>query len=55
MNTTGLAVAGIGIGLLLIAFSMRKQGAKPNYKAFILGGVTMLLLAILSAVFGFKI
>jgi hypothetical protein len=49
----------IGIGLVGISFTglgilMRKQ-QKRDWRAFILGGITMLAVVILSLVFGFSL
>jgi hypothetical protein len=53
MKVIDFAIITIGIGLLLIAWSMR--GTKRNWVGVFAGGCTLLVLDILSKIFGFSL
>ena len=53
MNPMQLAVLGAGISFTGIGVLMRRQ--KKNWKAFLFGGITLLVLAVLSLLFGFSL
>ena len=52
MNITNLSIFGVGIGLILAGLALCKKAVKSNWKVFIIGGSTVILLGGLSAFFG---
>ena len=54
MKVVDFSIFGMGIGLVIIGITMRKQG-KRNWLALLAGGITMLILGVLSAVFGLSL
>jgi hypothetical protein len=54
MNLDQICVTGTGISFTGLGLQMRKQQNK-NWKAFLFGGITMLVLVILSLVFGWSL
>jgi ABC-type proline/glycine betaine transport system permease subunit len=55
MTITHVAVIGAGISFTGLGLLMRRAGKKKNWKAFLIGGITMLVLATLSLLFGFSL
>ena len=53
MNPMQLAVLGAGISFTGIGVLMRRQ--KKNWKALLFGGITLLVLAVISLLFGFSL
>ena len=54
MNLTQIAVIGAGISFTGLGLLARKKKQK-NWLAFFLGGIAMLVFAVLSLVFGFSL
>jgi hypothetical protein len=54
MNLTNIAIFGMGISFILMGLGMRKQYPEKNWKVFVIGGVTILVLEISSICFGWK-
>jgi hypothetical protein len=55
MNVIDFSIIVMGGGLLALAYLMRGTGTKRNWIAFFAGGCTMLLLEVLSKIFGFSL
>ncbi len=51
MTLTHLSTFGIGIGFTGVGLLLRKEH-KKNWKAFLLGGIAMLVLVFVSLIFG---
>ncbi len=50
MKIVDISILGMGIGLVMVSLALRKQG-KKNWLGLMAGGITVLVLGVLSAVF----
>ena len=49
---TDLAIIAMGLGLILVAFGVKRAKGKANWMPFLIGGVTVLLIEVVALVFG---
>jgi hypothetical protein len=54
MKLVDVSIFAIGLGLILLSFALRKQ-KKKNWLGLFAGGVTMLVLGLVSRVFGLSL
>jgi hypothetical protein len=55
MTLTALAILGMSVSFILLGLVDQKPRGRKNWKAFVFGGLAMLVLVVLSFLFGWKL